>query len=182
MSTSTWICTNNPWHDFAGGLTCRWCDATRTPAEAIVSGLASRRGGSEDAAKALVDAHRAEVLREAADLFERAGRIVLDGGIMTAAEAAERLRELAGEKATADAATATPDFFEPGHSYTHRNGSDFRCVTVTAHPQTGERLAMGWHVDSWGLHYPTTVGINQWRHEYDGVEAPIDTEAGDGRG
>jgi hypothetical protein len=41
---------------------------------------------------------------------------------------------------------------------------------------------MGWHVDSWGLHYPTTVGINQWRHEYDGVEAPIDTEAGDGRG
>jgi hypothetical protein len=101
---------------------------------------------------------------------------------MTAAEAAERLRELAGEKATADAATATPDFFEPGHSYTHRNGSDFRCVTVTAHPQTGERLAMGWHVDSWGLHYPTTVGINQWRHEYDGVEAPIDTEAGDGRG
>ncbi|MEH0417896.1 hypothetical protein [Streptomyces sp. B21-083] len=70
------------------------------------------------------------------------------------------------------------DFFQPGHGYTHRDGSDFRCVTVTAHPQTGERLAMGWHIDSWGLHYPATVGINQWRHEYDGVQPPADTEAG----
>ncbi|MEV4861511.1 hypothetical protein [Streptomyces ossamyceticus] len=107
MSDPTWICTNNPWHDW-DGLTCRWCDATRTAGEAIVSGLASRRGGSEDAAQALLAAHRAEVLGDAADLFERAGRIVLDGGIMTAAEAAERLRELARGKATAEAATATP--------------------------------------------------------------------------
>jgi hypothetical protein len=65
-----------------------------------------------------------------------------------------------------------PDFFEPDHAYTHRNGTDFHCVAVTTHPQTGERLAMGWHVDGWGLHYPTTVGINEWRHEYDGVQAP----------
>lgn len=65
-----------------------------------------------------------------------------------------------------------PDFFEPDHAYTHRNGTDFHCVAVTTHPQTGELIAMGWHVDSWGLHYPTTVGINQWRHEYDGVAPP----------
>ena len=65
-----------------------------------------------------------------------------------------------------------PDFFEPDHAYTHRDGSTFRCVAVTAHPQTGERLAMGWHIDSWALHYPATVGINQWNHEYDGVQTP----------
>lgn len=71
-----------------------------------------------------------------------------------------------------------PDFFEPGHSYTHRNSETFHCVAVTDHPQTGERLAMGWHIDSWGLHYPTTVGINQWNHEYDGVQPPASTEGG----
>lgn len=73
---------------------------------------------------------------------------------------------------------STPDFFQPGHTYTHRDGTDFQCVAVTTHPQSGERLAMGWHIDSWGLHYPTTVGINQWRHEYDGVQAPTSAEGG----
>lgn len=80
------------------------------------------------------------------------------------------LLAMAGEKVTAPAATATPDFFQAGHAYTHRDGTDFKCVAVTTHPQTGERLAMGWHVDSWSLHCPATVGINQWRHEYDGVD------------
>lgn len=101
---------NPPGHDWEAGLSCRWCDATRTPGEAVLSGLASVRGWSREAARAVRDAHRAEVLNEAADLFERAGRIVLDGGIMTAAEFADKLRELAatGEQATAAAATATP--------------------------------------------------------------------------
>lgn len=71
-----------------------------------------------------------------------------------------------------------PEFFQPGHAYTHRDGTDFKCVAVTTHPQTGERLAMGWHVDSWALHYPATCGINQWNHEYDGVQAPPASEAG----
>lgn len=104
------LCPVNPIGHEWDGLGCRWCPATRTPGEAIVSGLASRRGGDRDSARTLLDAHRAEVLNEAADLFERAGRIVLDGGIMTAAEFADKLRELAatGEKATAAAATATP--------------------------------------------------------------------------
>jgi hypothetical protein len=82
------------------------------------------------------------------------------------------------EKATAEAAPATPDFFQSGHGYTHRDGSDFKCVAVTTHPQTGERLAMGWRVDSWALHYPTAVGINQWNHEYDGVQPPESTQGG----
>lgn len=70
------------------------------------------------------------------------------------------------------------DFFEPGHAYTHRNGHDFHCVAVTTHPQTGELLAMGWHIDGWG-HAPAIAGTNQWRHEYDGVQAPAGTEGGD---
>ncbi|MCM8555676.1 hypothetical protein [Streptomyces sp. STCH 565 A] len=57
--------TNPPGHDWGNALTCRWCQATRTPAEAIVSGLASRRGGDETSAQKLVDAYRAQILAEA---------------------------------------------------------------------------------------------------------------------
>ncbi|MBC2903203.1 hypothetical protein [Streptomyces cupreus] len=61
MSAS--VCPNHPpGHVWDNGLNCRWCDATRTPAEAIVSGLASRRGGNEEAARTLLGAYRAEVL------------------------------------------------------------------------------------------------------------------------
>lgn len=55
----------------------------------------------------------------------------------------ELLNADAGEEATADAATATPDFFQPGHTYQHSAWS-FRCDTVTSHPDTGERTALGW--------------------------------------
>jgi hypothetical protein len=131
-----------------------------------------------------MDAHRAEVLREAAALLEDracdADWAQPRDYIAGLREGAELLLANTGEEATAEAATATPDFFQPGHSYTHRNGvEDFHCVAVTAHPQTGERLAMGWRVDSWALHYPAAVGINQWRHEYDGVQSPTSTEAGE---
>jgi hypothetical protein len=95
-----------------------------------------------------------------------------------AAYLVELLNADAREEASAQAPTATPDFFQVGHGYTHRDGSDFLCVAVTVHPQTGERLAMGWRVDSWACHYPTTVGINQWNHEYDGVQPPAITEDG----
>ncbi|CAL9371794.1 hypothetical protein [Streptomyces sp. enrichment culture] len=57
--------TNPPGHDWQNGLTCRWCPATRTPTEAILSGLASRRGGDETSAQKLLDAHRAGILAEA---------------------------------------------------------------------------------------------------------------------
>lgn len=142
---------NPPGDDWEAGLSCRWCDATRTPGEAVLSGLASVRGWSREAARAVRDAYRAEVLNEAADLFERAGRIVLDGGIMTAAEFTEKLRELAGEKATPVGATATPDFFQPGRIYTDGNGYTAPEVTnvflvehVTRHPDRGRLRAIGW--------------------------------------
>lgn len=66
------------------------------------------------------------------------------------------------------------DFFQPGRTYTHRHGYDFLCVAVTTHPVTSERLAIGWHSE-YGV--PIAVGINQWNHEYDGVEPPVAPEA-----
>lgn len=128
----------------------------------------------------LAHAYRDEVRREDAALIENAA-CDADWSATPAycqglRAGAELLLAKAMEKATAEATTATPDFFQPGHGYTHRDGSDFLCVAVTVHPQTGERLAMGWRVDSWALHYPSTVGINQWNHEYDGVEPPAGGE------
>lgn len=51
---------NPPGHDWQNGLSCRWCAATRTAEEAIVSGLASRRGGDEESARRLLAAFLAE--------------------------------------------------------------------------------------------------------------------------
>ncbi len=59
------LCPVNPIGHEWDGLGCRWCPATRTPGEAIVSGLASRRGGDRDSARTLLNAHRAEILAEA---------------------------------------------------------------------------------------------------------------------
>lgn len=56
---------NPPGHDWEAGLACRWCDATRTPSEAVLSGLASVRGWSREAARTVRDAYRTEVLAKA---------------------------------------------------------------------------------------------------------------------
>ncbi|MFJ6615421.1 hypothetical protein ACIQPT_34670 [Streptomyces sp. NPDC091289] len=65
------------------------------------------------------------------------------------------------------------DFYEPGHTYSETNPAydwAFRCDTVTAHPEDGERTALGWRrfkgvwepyaygEDDWDLH--ALVGIN----------------------
>lgn len=63
-----------------------------------------------------------------------------------------------------------PDFFEPGRTYTnHHYIGDYRfqCVTVTAHPTTGERVAIGWETDPTGCTHLTHRGIGHWRNEYD---------------
>ncbi|MFE2967534.1 hypothetical protein ACFXKC_28450 [Streptomyces sp. NPDC059340] len=65
-----------------------------------------------------------------------------------------------------------PDFFQPEHSYTHRDGSTFRCVAVTTHPDGGERVAIGWHTDTAGWTFIDFRNINHWNHEYDGVQPP----------
>jgi hypothetical protein len=62
------VCSiNPPGHDWENGLVCRWCQETRTPEDAVLSQLASRRGGNPAAARALLDAYRAEVLAEIAN-------------------------------------------------------------------------------------------------------------------
>lgn len=71
----------------------------------------------------------------------------------------------------------TQGFFQPGHGYTHRDGTDFLCVTVATHPASGERLAIGWRTDLTGLHFLTHRHIGHWLHEYDGCTPPDDTTA-----
>ena len=218
---------NPPGHDWEAGLSCRWCDATRTPGEAVLSGLASVRGWSREAARAVRDAHRAEVLAKAVgrlraipvDCTALTGPVWYGDGWNSAITCLEEIadyqqpddEEYPGElqrlratvlalrvaalrkedlaevqrvlndhedwrkKATAAAATATPDFFQPGHAYTHRYGYDFLCVAVTTHPRTRERLAIGWHSE-YGV--PIAASINHWNHDYDGVQAPTAPEAG----
>ena len=48
----------------------------------------------------------------------------------------------AGEKSSREA-DATPTFFQPGRLYAYDIWR-FQCATVTAHPETGERVAIGW--------------------------------------
>jgi hypothetical protein len=51
------------------------------------------------------------------------------------------------EEASAQAPTATPDFFQPGRTYTEPGDTTdwrFRCDAITTHPETGERTALGW--------------------------------------
>ncbi|GGQ83394.1 hypothetical protein [Streptomyces flaveolus] len=126
------------------------------------------------------DAHRAEVVAErdtqfVAWLLKKASEYPTDPARQEkAADAIARLASKVARGAVRPNNLRT-DFFQPGHGYTHRNGHDFLCVAVTSHPVTGQQLAMGWHVDQWG-HCPAAVGINQWRHEYDGVEPPAGGE------
>lgn len=162
----------------------------RDTIEAALRGAAG--WGPDQRVDYLLTEYRAEVLAEAdllpkahvvAWLTKKAREFRSAGGRERAAQA-DALDAMAskverGAVRPNNLRTLPANFFEPDHYYTHRNGTDFHCVTVTTHPQTGERLAMGWHVDSWGLHYPTTVGINQWNHEYDGGQAPADTTTGD---
>jgi hypothetical protein len=137
----------------------------------------------------VVPSTRAEALNEATDaLTARAGELShmaeeelrrdLEEEAQVWHEAADVVRKLTGAGQTGAGATQPADFFQPGHGYTHRSyGNDFHCVTVTTHPITGERLAMGWLSEHGEWHRPTVVGINQWNHEYDGVEPPTGGDA-----
>lgn len=58
--------------------------------------------------------------------------------------ARDAVRQMAaGEEATPTGATATPDFFQPRHTYTVR-GFAYWCRTVETHPGKGVREAWGW--------------------------------------
>jgi hypothetical protein len=72
-----------------------------------------------------------------ADLDDRP--LHLTGGTVTEIRVQ---RPADAEKAT-PTGEATPDFFQPDHTYRHGPWA-FRCDAVTTHPETGERTALGW--------------------------------------
>jgi len=74
-------------------------------------------------------------------------------------------------KCEAAQAEPAPGFFQVGHGYTHRDGSDFLCVAVTTHPLTGEPRALGWIIRS-GWHDAGALDPDDWAHAYDGCEPP----------
>lgn len=141
----------------------------------------------------LLDAFAAEVLREGADELDRVAneaeaRVAAHygptsgigpGSADLVREAARMLRTATVGRSGQPPAATAPDFFQPGHSYTHRDGSTFRCVAVTTHPDGGERVALGWHTDTADWTFIGVRNINHWNHEYDGVQPPA--EAGEVR-
>lgn len=152
-------CPNHPpGHAWDNGLACRWCDAARTPEEAILSGLASRRGGSRDSARVLLDAYRTGVLAEVtawlikkAREFHAASRkaeraqgdtcAVLASKIARGAVRADNLRML-----------PTAGFFEVDHTYEREHHGDtihFLVECVSTSPDGRHRAAHGWRNRSW---------------------------------
>lgn len=67
-------------------------------------------------------------------------------------------------EAQARGGEAQPDFFEPGHTYSHvDDGTDwrFRCDTVTTHPEDGGRTALGWKFFK-GVWSECAYGVDDW--------------------
>lgn len=79
-------------------------------------------------------------------------------------------------KCEAAQAEPAPDFFQVGHGYTHRDGSDFLCIAVTTHPATGEPRALGWIIRN-GWHDAGALDPDDWAHAYDGCEPPVGGDA-----
>lgn len=137
---------------------------------------------SPDEVRAALDAYRTEVLAEAADYVEE--RRLVRADIVTdfdrgrrAAEGCivEELREMAGEEVTP--ATATPEFFQPGHTYTrehHGNTVRFLVRHVDTSPDGIHRIASGWRIEDGDVYWSPS--------DSDDMDGWTDvTEAGDAR-
>lgn len=128
----------------------------------------------------------AEVLTDAADdlhheVVANRGRDLYGGGLHHAETRLRDRAEQLGEEATAAAATATPGFYQVGHTYTEPDGLTdwkFRVDHVTTHPDDGERTALGWRHFR-GEWEPYAYGEDDFEiHQI----ADALTEGGDGRG
>lgn len=162
----------------------------------IVTSDPESSGGDAVWATDLVDAYRAEVLAgvearlaamtDEADQYtaeletEGADSSPMYAQHIGLRRARDEVRRMAGgEEATAEAATATPDFFQRGHTYYTSVGPfglhlRFVCEHVTRDPKNGDREAWGWLHRSDG----TRRMDRMWDHDY-----PMWTvEGGDGRG
>lgn len=94
-------------------------------------------------AEAAADVHRAELPTFAAgETPENVAKVVRAVDVRLAERGPQAPYGVAD-----GAVPAAPDFFQPGHTYTHTaDGTDwkFRVDTVTTHPEDGERTALGW--------------------------------------
>ena len=126
--------------------------------EDIVAGLRQVDDGTvgDLTPEELLDAHRAEVLTEAAGILrDRAKqyptRRVFAAGLRHGALALAKAAMGRG-KSSPSGADATPDFFEPGRTYrSHHDGYTapeliltFLVEHVTRHPDRGRLRAIGW--------------------------------------
>ena len=97
-----------------------------------------------------LDAYRTEVLNEAAGILRaRAAqyptRRIFAAGLRHGALALAKAAM--GRGKSSREADATPDFFQPGRTYTEPGDVTdwrFRCDSITTHPDDGERTALGW--------------------------------------
>jgi hypothetical protein len=149
-------------------------------AQTIEAALRGAAGwGDSDRVDRLLAGHRAEVLREAeGKAREVVARLWVDGTTQKQMDRAGGARAVEWEiglmASGNDQPAAVSDFFQPGHSYTHRDDSTFRCIAVTTHPDSGARVAVGWHIDTAGWTFIAVRDINHWNHEYDGVQPPVE--------
>lgn len=110
---------------------------------------------SADEVRQALDAYRADVLveaeveirlateRNAAEYPDMESMVIRRQGMAAAERVVQGMREEVEEKSSPAGADATPEFFQPGHTY--RSGRTiFLCEAVSTHPATGERRALGW--------------------------------------
>jgi hypothetical protein len=133
---------------------CAVCDTSIEWVACPTGGWWAHHNHPEDGHDALPPGvpSRTEVLAEVARLFDDRGRALLDGGIMTAADAAELIRQHAAAPVPAteqdDIGTAVPNYFRPGHTYTrpsHGRQVEFQVTQVSTAPDGSQRRAFGWH-------------------------------------
>lgn len=153
-----------------------------TAREDLATVLVNGGAATNALATGLIDAYRAEVLREAEAKAREVVAKLWGGGVtqqqLDRTDGARAVELEIGLLAAGQTATTAPDFFQPDHSYTRYDGTTFQCFTVTTTPWNGRALAIGWHTDEADITSIAWRGIDAWRHEYDGVSSP--TEPGDG--
>ena len=153
-------------HDWDNSLVCRLCPATRTPEEAILSGLASRRGGSETSARTLLDAYRIGVLTEVTAWLVKKARVFRSAGGSVRAAQADAVAALASKvdrgAVRANNLRTLPatdaDFFQPGRTYTrehHGRTIEFLVRSVDTPPDSTWQVAFGFRRDEDGDWEPT---------------------------
>lgn len=123
--------------------------STRDTLTGIVRQWTERNGGAPETPEAVVDAYRAEVLREAAEIV--LGAFHGEPFLNYPPDFADLLREKAGEKSTATSGDATPDFFQVGHTYVrehHASTIRFLVRYIDDSPEgIPYQVAFGWRTE-----------------------------------